>query len=923
MSHKVSKISHLFALSLLLPLLAVFSSCREEELPVAVTSVSLNSTSIELVEGTTQTLVATVSPSNAENQKVIWSSSNSSVASVTDGVVTAVKAGNATITVKTDDGNKTATCNVTVVAEEISVTSVSLDQTAVELAEGGEVTLTATVKPDDATNKNVSWSSSNSSVASVTDGVVTAVKAGNATITVKTDDGNKTATCNVTVVAEEISVTSVSLDQTAVELAEGGEVTLTATVKPDDATNKNVSWTSSNESVATVDNGKITAVKAGNATITVKTDDGNKTATCNVTVVAEEISVTSVSLDQTAVELAEGGEVTLTATVKPDDATNKNVSWTSSNESVATVDNGKITAVKAGSSIITVTTEDGNKSAICEVTVLQDDKSDAIAFADDIMKELCITAFDTNGDGELSYAEAAAVTDLSQMKLTKKTFKSFDEFQYFTGVTSIPDRYFREIGIKSIILPRSLKSIGDGAFLVCSSLQSITLPESVTSIGGNAFRGCSSLQSITLSESVTSIGDGAFAYCSSLQSITLPESVTSIGGNAFRGCSSLQSITLSESVTSIGDGAFAYCSSLQSITLPESVTSIGGSAFEGCSSLQSITIPESVTSIGDSAFEGCSNLKSITIPESVTSIGDSAFEGCSNLKSITIPESVTSIGDSAFKGCSSLQSITIPESVTRIDSFTFAECSNLKSITLPESVTSIGVAAFSECSSLQSITLPESVTRIYASAFKGCSSLQSITLPESVTSIGDNAFKGCSSLQSITLPESVTSIGGSAFEGCSSLQSITLPESVTSIGRFAFNGCSSLQSITIPESVTSIDSYTFAECSNLKSITIPESVTSIGVRAFDGCSSLQSITLPESVTSIGGSAFYDCSSLKKVYIKSQDCPSLSNLCFDNNAPSRKIYVPYKVLDTYKTTDGWSKYANDIVGYDYENNKVVE
>ena len=569
MSHKVSKISHLFALSLLLPLLAVFSSCREEELPVAVTSVSLNSTSIELVEGTTQTLVATVSPSNAENQKVIWSSSNSSVASVTDGVVT--------------------------------------------------------------------------------------------------------------------------------------------------------------------------AVKAGNATITVKTDDGNKTATCNVTVVAEEISVTSVSLDQTAVELAEGGEVTLTATVKPDDATNKNVSWTSSNESVATVDNGKITAVKAGSSIITVTTEDGNKSAICEVTVLQDDKSDAIAFADDIMKELCITAFDTNGDGELSYAEAAAVTDLSQMKLTKKTFKSFDEFQYFTGVTSIPDRYFREIGIKSIILPRSLKSIGDGAFLVCSSLQSITLPESVTSIGVDAFRACSSLQSITLSESVTRIGDYAFAYCSSLQSITLPESVTSIGGNAFRGCSSLQSITLSESVTSIGDGAFAYCSSLQSIALPESVTSIGGSAFEGCSSLQSIT----------------------------------------------------------------------------------------------------------------------------------------------------------------------------------------LPESVTSIGRFAFNGCSSLQSITIPESVTRIDSFTFAECSNLKSITIPESVTSIGVRAFDGCSSLQSITLPESVTSIGGSAFYDCSSLKKVYIKSQDCPSLSNLCFDNNAPSRKIYVPYKVLDTYKTTDGWSKYANDIVGYDYENNKVVE
>ena len=100
-------------------------------------------------------------------------------------------------------------------------------------------------------------------------------------------------------------------------------------------------------------------------------------------------------------------------------------------------------------------------------------------------------------------------------------------------------------------------------------------------------------------------------------------------------------------------------------------------------------------------------------------------------------------------------------------------------------------------------------------------------------------------------------------------------------------------------------------------------MTYIGGTAFSNCSSLQSITLPESVTSIGDRAFLGCSSLKKVYIKSQDCPSLSNYCFDNNAPSRKIYVPYKVLDTYKTTKGWSEYASDIVGYDYENNKVVE
>ena len=219
-----------------------------------------------------------------------------------------------------------------------------------------------------------------------------------------------------------IAVTSVSLNSTSMELIEGTSQTLVATVSPSNADNQKVIWTSNNSSVATVTDGVVTAIKAGTATITVKTDEGGKTATCNVTVVAKEIPVTSVSLDQTKIELTEGDELTLTATVKPDDATNKNVTWTSSDKSIATVDNGKVTAVKEGSSIITVTTEDGNKSATCEVTVLHDQSNDAIVFADEIMKELCTKAFDTNGDGELSHAEAAAVTDLSQMKLTKKTF---------------------------------------------------------------------------------------------------------------------------------------------------------------------------------------------------------------------------------------------------------------------------------------------------------------------------------------------------------------------------------------------------------------------------------------------------------------------------------------------------------------------
>ena len=136
-----------------------------------------------------------------------------------------------------------------------------------------------------------------------------------------------------------------------------------------------------------------------------------------------------------------------------------------------------------------------------------------IVFADAVMKEMCVNAFDTNYDGELSYREAAAVTDLSKMKLTKKSFKTFDEFQYFTEVTTIPDKYFEQIGIKTIILPESVKSIGYSVFEDCTSLSSISIPKSVKSIGPSAFSGCTALSSVTIPESITEIGTRVFHSC--------------------------------------------------------------------------------------------------------------------------------------------------------------------------------------------------------------------------------------------------------------------------------------------------------------------------------------------------------------------------------------------------------------------------
>lgn len=294
------------------------------------------------------------------------------------------------------------------------------------------------------------------------------------------------------------------------------------------------------------------------------------------------------------------------------------------------------------------------------------DYEQPIEFADPVMKEQCVTAFDTNGDGELSYAEARAVTDLSKMVLTNKTFKSFDEFQYFTSVKRIPSYYFEYSNIKSIILPPSVTQINYRVFADCSNLTSIYIPDSVTTIDMYAFYNCSSLTRIDIPHSVTSIGDSAFQGCSSLTHIDIPRGVTRIGIGTFWGCSSLTNIDIPDSVTKIEMCAFYQCSSLTFIDVPDGVTSIGDSAFYECSSLTSIIIPDGVTSIGEGTFSDCSSLTSIIIPEGVTSIGDSAFESCSSLASIVLPSSIATIGREAFYRCSGLSRVFVKSSIPPI-----------------------------------------------------------------------------------------------------------------------------------------------------------------------------------------------------------------------------------------------------------------
>lgn len=258
----------------------------------------------------------------------------------------------------------------------VNVTGVSLNKGVLNLKIGNFETLAATVAPNNATNKGVTWKSGNTDVAEVDgSGKVTAKAKGTAIITVTTADGGKTATCTVNVTENEpapVRVESVSLSPTSKTLKVGEKFTLTPTFTPANPDNKNVSWSASTDAVSVAD-GVVTANKVGTAVVTVTTADGGKTAHCTVNVEASTpttINVTGVSLNKTSATLKTGQTLQLIKTITPSNATNQAVTWKSDNQTVATVDgNGLVTAKAAGSAIITVTTADGSFTKTCTVTV--------------------------------------------------------------------------------------------------------------------------------------------------------------------------------------------------------------------------------------------------------------------------------------------------------------------------------------------------------------------------------------------------------------------------------------------------------------------------------------------------------------------------------------------------------------------------
>ena len=350
------------------------------------------------------------------------------------------------------------------------------------------------------------------------------------------------------------------------------------------------------------EDGTVTAVSIGEASITAQA--GDKEATCTVTVKQILIAVENVTLDETTLTLMRGDTGKLTATVTPDNAYDKTVLWSSSNASVATVDgNGTVTAVSKGTA--TITAQAGGKTATCAVTVNPIPVENVtlnvttLKLAPNMTKTLTATvnpddADDTTVTWSSSDTSVATVSNDGMVTAVK------------VGAATITAQAGGKTAACEVTV-HAHRIQGGNTCTECGIVLEdfeIDSDSVLTKYKGNA-------ATVDIPDGVTSIGRKAFEGCTSLKSVTIPDSVTEIESNAFYKCASLASVDIPGSVTSIGEGAFCWCTGLASITIPAGVESIGEYAFGFCKSLASVTIPASVTSIGKDAFCRCTGLTTI------------------------------------------------------------------------------------------------------------------------------------------------------------------------------------------------------------------------------------------------------------------------------------------------------------------------
>ena len=576
-----------------------------------------------------------------------------------------------------------------------------------------------------------------------------------------------------------------------------------------------------------------------------------------------------------------------------------------------------------------------------------------IVFADSSVKEICLQQWDVNPrDGQLTRSEASVVTAAALCSAFNENgdITSFDELQYFTGITSLPDL----------------------AFQGCLSLKSVVLPDGVTTIGGGAFASCFRLESVTVSTNLDFIkaypennpSVETFMYCPTVTIRIRPTATKTTFGDSgvapfTNRFNQNVAVDVLPGVTAIERGAFSSSSSIWKVTLPGTVQTIGDYAFTG-SAVQEVVLAEGLESIGLGAFQGCENLRSIAIPSTVTYIENGAFQGCTSLTEANIPDGVEFIGAQLFKS-SGLTKVTIPASVTKIWNEAFAECASLREVTLeqddptkielelkdgygnfidafptPHSAEE-GIDVYVPFWALEAYQAHEywKDFRLRASGFFAVDNMLYWVQPNTAVpfavlrypvdkslAVGEVSIPAEITIHGHTFP--VTTIAGRAFEDCTSLTDVVLTTVVESVGQNAFSGLEDL-TITInpygDQTIVKPDMFYGYEATNSFTVVLGEGITEVGSNAFNACGGMKSLYLPESLQSFGSFAFTGVHQLADLYVK-WDTPLQVNGNesdpIQNGNQTIRLHVPIGSFTAYKNNTYWNTYFdidddNDQVG----------
>ncbi len=413
--------------------------------------------------------------------------------------------------------------------------------------------------------------------------------------------------------------------------------------------------------------------------------------------------------------------------------------------------------------------------------------------------------------------------------------------------------------IKGVIIPSTVKGIGNNAFADCENLTKVYYKaDGVSYEDLSKGEGNDALASSTVYYNAVREGNIVWTYSAdrdAVLTISGAGAIKDYTGKNYQNkdytpswskhAAEAKKVVIEDTVTTVGTASFKGFTALTDLALPDGMKEIHTSAFEGCTSLTNAALPSTVEHIAENAFKNTA-IPALTIPEGMESISSGAFEGCTKLVDIKLPATLTQIDANAFKGCTALLSLVIPDTVAVIGDEAFAECKSLQKVNIPDSAATIGTAAFKNCGALMKIILPAGVENLAADVFSGCKSLEKVIVPENTRGIGNNVFAGCDALKYVYYLSTESNWGHiTKGEGNSALTNAT-----------QYFDCKREKGVIylLDEESGVLDIVAGSEIGeyteeapapwkneNITKLKLPPEITKIGANAFAGCDKLTDV----------------------------------------------------------------------------------